>query len=394
LLHAYRNDSSVTHAFIIDHALRGGSAKEARQAAEIATSFGYATSIDRWQHDGVSSGIQAKARDYRYAALGRMCRAAGVKHLITAHTADDQAETLLMRLDRQTGWRGLAGMPKTAYAPLWPALADVYLHRPWLDKSRAELRKYNQQHGLSFVDDPSNENRDFARIRARQALAADPQLRMDLLQQQKDMRARLSIERRQHGTWLAEHARVYDQGYIETDAIPRAELLLHILNSAAGRGGPIDATKRMRLRREMESPDFKAATLGGAWVVRKMTDNTATGSHGFVFLRDRVAVSGRTSTQPLTPTSLNPDEWIVWDGRFLCRAKQMDLRVEAGFGHLQKLRQLPEFKPLFELPKDVRESLPIFFRGETALGYGACETEYVSAISTSALRLQALFGEM
>jgi len=173
LLHACRDNELITHAFIIDHALRPGSDLEVMEAADFARSLGYKVRTQRWSHEGVSSAIQVKARKYRYAAMGEMCREENLEHLITAHTEDDQAETLLMRIDRQTGWRGLAGMADAAYAPLWPALAGVTLHRPWLGMSRADIRAYNRAHNLTYIDDPSNENRDFTRVRARQALAAD-----------------------------------------------------------------------------------------------------------------------------------------------------------------------------------------------------------------------------
>ena len=383
----------VIYAFIIDHALREGSAKEAKQAAEFAKSYGYDVRIIRWEHNGISSGIQAKARAFRYEALGRLCRETGIIHLLTAHTEDDQAETLLMRSDRETGWRGLAGMPKKAYAPLWPALAGVTLHRPWLDKSRESARRYNERYGLSFIDDPSNENTDFARIRARQTLAADPELRADLLSKQSDMQLRLEEERRAHGAWLKTHAKLFRHGYIETDAVPPAELLRHILNAVSGRGGPIDAAKRARLCGEMESPDFKAATLGGAWVLRKKTENHGTKSHSFLFLRDRDAVTGRSDRNNIQRVALEMNKQMLWDGRFICHAKMEGIHIETGFGNLQKLRQLPEFKHLFYLPKEVRESVPVFYLGEKPVGYGNCDSKFLRSRATSASRLQAMFGE-
>jgi len=92
--------------------------------------------------------------------------------------------------------------------------------------------------------------------------------------------------------------------------------------------------------------------------------------------------------QPLT---LKKQRLTLWDGRFFCRAKADDMRVEAAQGHLQNLRQLTEFKPLFDLPAEVRPALPIFFKGGEAVGFGTCKTEYVSSVASSALRLQALF---
>lgn len=387
MLHALRDNPWVKHVFIIDHALRDGSAEEVSVAAKYARSFGYKVQTDRWAHKGISSAIQAQAREYRYTALGRMCREAGIEHLITAHTADDQAETLLMRLDRQTGWRGLAGMPDRTYAPIWPALASVTLHRPWLGVSRQDIRAYNKAHKLCFVDDPSNENRNFARVRARQALAADAAMREDLLSQQKEMRHRLTEERSVHREWLEQHAVVHPQGFIETDAVPPPELLLHILNAAGGQGGPIDAAKRDRLRREMLVPEFKAATLGGAWILAKKKIN----GHSFVFLRDRVAVLGRSNAVPAQLIDLAPDVKTPWDGRFICQAKQPKVHVEFARGNLQKLRQLTEFNGLFDLSPDVRESLPIFFFDGRPIAFGACDTKFVTARACSASRLQALF---
>lgn len=388
MMHDLRDNPSVTHAFIIDHALRDGSNEEVAAAAGYARSFGYVVQTDRWEHDGVSSAIQARARDYRYSALGRLCRNAGIKHLITAHSADDQAETLMMRLDRQTGWRGLAGMPKEAYAPIWPALADVTLHRPYLNVSRRELRDFNGARGLSFIDDPSNENRNFTRVRARQALAADQELRSDLLRQQVEMRTKLLDERQHQKTWLEEHANVHHQGFIKTDAVPSTELLLHILNVVSGRGDPIDRAKRLRLHNDMTTPDFRAATLGGAWILAEKQN----APHGFVFLRDRVAVTGRSNDRPAEPINLEPDVNTPWDGRFLCCAKQDDVRVEYASGNLQKLRQLSEFKELFELAPEVRESLPVFFHQRVPVAFGSCDTKFVTATACSASRLQALFA--
>ncbi len=388
LLHACRDNPFVTHAFIIDHALRSDSASEVLAAAEYARSLGYKVKTQRWIHDGIDAGIQVKARQYRYTAMGQMCRAAGIEHLITAHTEDDQAETLLMRLDRKTGWRGLAGMAETAYGPLWPALAGVTLHRPWLNVSRADIRSYLADYALKFVDDPSNENRDFARVRARQALCADKALRTDLLLQQKQARTRLAAERETHGHWLKRHGVLNSQGFIETDAIPPTELLLHILNAVSGRGGPIDAAKRVRLCEDMARPDFNAATLSGTWVRRKMRES----GHNYVFLRDRVAVTGRHGIIQVPALVLKRNVLTIWDGRFFVSAKTNDLRVETAQGHLQKLRQMTEFKSLFDLSVEVRPTLPIFLRDGAPIGFGACETEYVSSQACSAKRLQALYS--
>ncbi len=385
LLHLCADLPNITHAFIIDHGLRAGSAAEVNQAADYARSFGYHVQSERWSHVGISTGIQMKAREYRYAAMGRMCRAAGLKHLITAHTADDQAETLLMRLDRQSGWRGLAGMRGSAFAPLWPALMGITLHRPLLSVSRAKLRAYNAKEKLIYVDDPSNENRAFARVRARQFLKADQNLRRDLLQQQVSTLERLMTERREAADWLSRHAKISPHGFVETSMAPSPDLLLHLLNAVSGRGGPIDAAKRKRLSQAMNESRFSATTLAGAWVVPT--------SHGFLFTRDQVMIKGRRNLQPNSrqhSMTLSAGETCLWDGRFYVRAKDDDLTIHPAQGHLSKLIDLPETKAIFDCPAEVRGTLPVYSFAQKVLGFGQINSQNVTAEPVSAQRLQRL----
>lgn len=385
LLHACANHPCITHAFIIDHALRPGSAEEVETAAQFARSLGYKVKIKTWVHDGPKTGIQVKARVFRYTAMGQMCRDAGIKHLITGHTADDQAETLLMRLDRNTGWRGLAGMRETTEAPLWPALHSVILHRPWLDKSRAELRAYNAVHNLAYIDDPSNENQDFARVRARQALAADQSLRSDLLAQQKVALSRLRQERREMSDWLSRFANISSQGFVETSSVPSAELLLHILNSVSGGGNPIDAAKRQRLAKALAEPGFAGTTLAGAWALKT--------SDGFVFTRDMVAVKGRRNQNEICgrlDTELEPERQCLWDGRFLIQAGAKKITIKPAFGNMNKFRQATEIKALNSFISEVRACLPVYFVDETPLGFGSQDTEKVCASALSVQRLHRL----
>jgi len=266
---------------------------------------------------------------------------------------------------------------------LWPALAGVTLHRPWLSVSRAELRQYNKDEDLAFVDDPSNENRDFTRIRARQALAADQNLRADLLAQQAQALERLRVERHQQAEWLEKHTVISPHGYIQSDAIPSPELLLHLLNIVAGQGGPIDAAKRRRLCAAMEQSDFTGATLSGAWVKRQ--------SHGFVYTRDMVAVRGRDGKREVTSMSIEPHKLTLWDGRFWIESKHEDVIVKPAFGALKNLRQYSETKAIFDLPSDVRPCLPAYTIDNDPIGFGAVEMNDFKAGSTAAQRLQALF---
>ncbi len=111
--------------------------------------------------------LQAEARSVRYAALAAWMDERGLAALATAHHADDQAETLLMRLNRASGVAGLAGVRARGPVPG----ARLPLVRPLLEWRRAELALTVAEAGLSAVDDPSNAADRFDRVRLRKALA-------------------------------------------------------------------------------------------------------------------------------------------------------------------------------------------------------------------------------
>ena len=120
-----------------------------------------------------SGNLQANARAARYAALGEWAKARGLAAIVTAHHLDDQAETLLMRLNRGSGVRGLAGMRGAASVPGHPALP---LLRPLLGWRKAELEAVVAQAGIESAGDPSNADLRFERAKVRAGLAAAPWL--------------------------------------------------------------------------------------------------------------------------------------------------------------------------------------------------------------------------
>lgn len=388
LLHALKDHPKATHAFIIDHNLRPESRNEVEQAAGFARKLGFQVSVQKWDHNNPSSAIQVKARQFRYAAMGQLCRENGLTYLLTAHTEDDQAETLLMRQERQTGWRGLAGMRKQAYGPLWPALAEVTLMRPLLGWSRQSLRDYNTEFRLPFIDDPSNENRNFTRVRAREKLSGDPTLKRQLLDIQRRQAKRLVKERAELKSWFDEQACLHTHGYIILKSSPPSELLLHLLRIVSGTGGPIDSARREALLSEIAARSFKAATLAGAWIIKT--------SKGLLLTRDKVAVTGRKTTNypPLGSNDLVISTPKIWDGRFLIEASEPNIRVESAFGYLSKMREVTEMQEVFNLPEAVRLSLPVFIKDEQYIGFGAGNFDGVRAISLAHKRLHSLWSDI
>lgn len=150
----------------VDHGLRAEAAGEAEQVARWAAALGLAHHTLRWTVDArPESGLQAKARAARYGLMASWCRQAGAGMLLTAHTLDDQAETVLMRLARTTSPESLTAIrPRGAWG-------ELPLLRPLLATRRHALRSYLMGLGQAWIEDPSNADTRFERVRTRQALA-------------------------------------------------------------------------------------------------------------------------------------------------------------------------------------------------------------------------------
>lgn len=145
----------------IDHGLRPESAAEAEHVRELARSLGVGFQLERIERLNVHGpGLEAAAREARYAALARLAAKAGASIVATAHTRRDQAETVLLRLIRGAGPGALAGVRRRrSLAP------GIDLVRPLLEVPRAATEAYCRAHGLAYVDDPHNA--DPARTRSR-----------------------------------------------------------------------------------------------------------------------------------------------------------------------------------------------------------------------------------
>ena len=152
-------------AATVDHGLRSASAGEAAMVARACAGLGIPHAIVAV---AVGPGnVQAQARVARYAALADWAAAAGLAALATAHHADDQAETLLLRLNRGSGVAGLAGVRARRLVPG----TQLPLLRPLLSFRRADLAEVVTAAGFEPVSDPSNFDDQFDRARLRKALA-------------------------------------------------------------------------------------------------------------------------------------------------------------------------------------------------------------------------------
>ncbi len=155
-------------AVVIDHGLQSGSAAVAEVAADQCRGLGLEPVFVRRVEVGTRGGMEAAARTARYAALREVAAETGARAILLAHTLDDQAETVLLRLARGSGARSLSAMA--------PVSAD--LRRPLLDLRRDLVREACREAGLEPHEDPHNSEPGFARVRVR--TDSLPQLQADL----------------------------------------------------------------------------------------------------------------------------------------------------------------------------------------------------------------------
>jgi tRNA(Ile)-lysidine synthase len=157
-------------AATVDHGMRAAAADEAAMVAAWCAGVGVPHVTLPADRVIGPNDIQAGARAMRYDLLEAWATGAGATLLATAHHADDQAETFLMRAARGSGPAGLAGIRAHR------TLGSISLIRPLLGWRRAALRALVEQAGIPFVDDPSNRDERFERVRVRQLLATEPLL--------------------------------------------------------------------------------------------------------------------------------------------------------------------------------------------------------------------------
>lgn len=148
-------------AVTVDHGLRPESAREAREVKRLARTLGVRHRTMRWSGEKPKSGVPAAARAARYRLLATVARQSGASHILTAHTRDDQAETLLMRLLRGSGIGGLAAMARESERE------GVLLARPFLNISKSQLIATLEKARIGYAEDPTNRDLSFTRPRIR-----------------------------------------------------------------------------------------------------------------------------------------------------------------------------------------------------------------------------------
>jgi tRNA(Ile)-lysidine synthase len=158
-------------AVTVDHGLRPASAGEARAVKELARRLGVRHRTVRWEGKKPASGLQEAARAARYRLLAAAAKSAKAGTIVTAHTLDDQAETVLLRMSRGSGLGGLCAMSRSSPLPV-NGTQEIMLVRPLLELPKARLVATLARAKIAFADDASNRDPRFTRARLREVMPA------------------------------------------------------------------------------------------------------------------------------------------------------------------------------------------------------------------------------
>ena len=366
-------------ALTVDHGLRPESKQEVCIAQKRCQKLGIESHLLRWLAPKINSGIQNAARNARYSLLSDWCKKRNILHLLVAHNLEDQAETILHRLGRRTGLDGLAGMPAVR------EMKNIRLVRPCINVSRQRLRATLNENNIKWLEDPSNNNLSYARVRLRRLLPTLTKEQISPTMLSGTARRLSSVRRsleRNVSKVLAENAMMFPEGYsrIARKAFSNSEteiarrVLEILLCSIGGSLYPPNGRKVDRLLQTLKNEIiFKPRTLGGCKIALK--------DHYVLIFREAKRCQN---------TIIRPGETIFWDGRFFVRIGiKNNLTMKDYFLGSLGGRSCPKIRNIItkmeknSAPKDVLMALPVIrdldgIIGLPDFGYGRKKKKSVS----------------
>lgn len=329
----------------VDHALRPESAAEAAQVGRWLAGRGIAHRI-LLRTGPLTGGLQQAARTARYALLEQACREAGILHLLVGHTREDQAETVALRQAHGSGPAGLAAM-----APLVES-RHLRLIRPLLGVARDDLRTFLAEAGQDWIEDPSNQDPRFERVRLRRAGAGGRAGLLDLAAGKAAMLADLDASA---GILAARHVRLFREGYARLDPAlfdADRDAVTHLLS---------------RLCRTIGGLAYPPAPAGLAALAAGLAGGKSGQSLGrCVFARADGTILVRREARLLPgPVAFSPVRPVRWDDRWEVAPGAGELALgpvgRAGMAQLEAARKADLLSPS-SIPKVVWPVLPAIYR--------------------------------
>ena len=268
-------------ALTVDHGLREEAAEEASQVGKWLKKHNIEHKILKWQGEKPSSNIQETARKARYKLLTDYCKKHDIKYLLVAHTLDDQAETFMLRLIRGSGVDGLAAMSSVSN------MNGITILRPLLEVKKAALIEFLVSKKQKYVNDPSNENLAYDRIKIRKLLPELEKIGLtpERLAKTADnmQRARQFLEQETQ-KFINSNCEVMPDGSAIIKHLPDSdEIALRVLTYFLKNIGNSEVPPRLDslklLYNKLQEQNFKPRTLGGCIFKLK--------KHGIVIMSEK-----------------------------------------------------------------------------------------------------------
>jgi tRNA(Ile)-lysidine synthase len=369
-LRLHGQSSQAFTVITVDHCLRAEAGAEARAVGRQAAALGFGHAILRWEGAKPQTGLQAAARAARYRLLGEYAQAHGIAAVVTGHTADDQSETVLMRLARGSGLDGLSAMASVGVLPV-PAGTDqrpVRLLRPLLGVRKARLQASLRQRGVSWIEDPSNASPTFERVRLRAARAHLDELGLGVaaigLSARRLQRARAALEAWVSDLFRSEQHLVHVDpcGFFSIDlgrlrALPHEIVVRLLARAMLAAGGSTEPVPHAGL--EAIADGLLGTGVASAWTLARAKA---------VIAGDRLLIEREPGREPLPHLMLAPGQSDLWDGRFRVAADaRLQESVELHALDVEGTRELRGLRLTRDVPASSLRALPGFWRGAELL---------------------------
>ena len=351
---------SIT-ALTVDHQLRPESTAEAQQVAAWMGERGIEHHLLTPHHTDISNNLQEAARGWRYDALANYCQAHGVLHCLIAHHAGDQRETVALHMARGKTADGASGMA------VLRNYRGIRFLRPLLGIEKEELKKFLHGHAVAWVEDPSNQNADFTRVKIRQQLAGDAsraaQLSAIAMEEGAARASRDDALAAAAAQLVTIHplgfANVMLDGWRALEPTLASQLLADILTTISGDVKRPRAADTLRLAAALRADEMSKRTLHGCEIST----------------RQNIIRIARELARVEAPVTLSGKGQVRWDGRFNV---DYDLPhdTEIQLGPIQKSADYPPSSPAIThldetlpQPHMVTGLVPLPFEGWLRMGF-------------------------
>jgi len=373
-------------AVTVDHGLRKAAADEARWVAAELARHNIEHITKHWQGEKPTGAVQEKARQARYRIFDDLMRDTGIFHLLVAHHAGDQRETIAMRRDRGTTPIGQAGMSARRY------LRHGRVLRPLLAVAKADLVATLNARGQAWIEDPSNIDDKFERVRVRKAFAAGASRPPDIT---ADASARRDLETG-IGRLLAGAVTLHTNGVAilnpdvlldpKTDRNAAIHALGQVVRTVGG-AGYMPALDKLRGALDRLGADKTACISLGGCVLHGRKGGICVYREFGRMAQDPIALDAESPTRSLVVRFDNRLEWQVDDvdlsgqiGRWIAPLGLCDVF------HTKSFRAaLGEIAPFIgNLPRAALASVPALYDKEGLLSVGGLEVSELSDVLSAA----------